>query len=117
MNNWNDIVNKPHTSGVYNVVYGTDEGRFTTSCYFDGTDTWYHDVGINYDRIVTANVMMWQPLPEIPEADGRIKAKDGLSSVLDDIQNANIKPVTTPTYSWDEYAYKHMFEKDGATNG
>lgn len=50
-------------------------------------------------------------------AEGRIKAKDGLSSVLDDIQNADIKPVTTPTYSWDEYAYKHMFEKDGATNG
>lgn len=68
MNNWNDIVNKPHTSGVYNVVYGTDESRFTTSCYFDGTDTWYHDVGINHDRIVTDKVMMWQPLPDLPEA-------------------------------------------------
>lgn len=58
---------KPETSGVYNVLYRTDEGEFVTACYFDGKDTWYHDVGINYDRIVTDKVIMWQPLPEMPK--------------------------------------------------
>lgn len=58
---------QPCTSGVYNVIYQSSESKFVTSCYFDGTDTWYHDVGINHDRIVTDKVMMWQPLPEFPK--------------------------------------------------
>lgn len=65
---WISIKERPPlTAGVYNVVYGTDEGTFTTSCYFDGTDTWYHDVGINHDKVATDKVMMWQPLPELPK--------------------------------------------------
>ena len=67
---WNNILwsnEKPKMSGVYNALYRTDEGNFVTSCYFDGTDTWYHDVGVNYDRIVTDKVIMWQPLPEPPK--------------------------------------------------
>lgn len=42
-------------------------------------------------------------------AEGRIQAKDGLSSVLDDIQNADVKPVKHGRWiyvgsvrSWDE---------------
>ena len=62
----NEVAEKPETSGVYNVLYRTDEGDFVTSCYFDGADTWYHDVGINHDRIATDKVMMWQSLPEKP---------------------------------------------------
>jgi Lar family restriction alleviation protein len=67
---WNNILwsnEKPKTSGVYNVLYSTDEGKFVTACYFDGTDTWYHDVGINHDRVCTDKVIMWQPLPEMPK--------------------------------------------------
>ena len=43
-------------------------------------------------------------------AEGRIKAKDGLSSVLDDIQNADVKPVK---YSNWEYRTYPIVDRDG----
>ena len=59
----------PRTSGVFNVIYKSNERKIVTSCYYDGIDTWYHDICINHDRIVTDKVIMWQPLPEPPKED------------------------------------------------
>lgn len=55
----------PRTSGVFNVIYKSNERKIVTSCYYDGIDTWYHDICINHDRIVTDKVIMWQPLPKL----------------------------------------------------
>ena len=37
---------------------------FVDACYFDGSDTWYNDNRINYERAYADNVIAWQENPE-----------------------------------------------------
>lgn len=55
----------PKCNGVYEVTIQTDNGRYTSACYFDGSDTWYNDNRINHMRTyVTDKVIAWMPKPE-----------------------------------------------------
>jgi len=55
----------PRSNGVYQVTIQCDEGRYTSACYFDGSNTWHDDNRINHDRpYVTDKVIAWQEEPE-----------------------------------------------------
>ena len=59
----------PESSGVYIVSRwfsdGCESKILTSACYFDGTNTWHNDIGINHSRdYVNEKIVAWMPLPE-----------------------------------------------------
>ena len=59
----------PESSGVYIVSRwfsdGCESKILTSACYFDGTNTWHNDIGINHSRdYVNEKIVAWLPLPE-----------------------------------------------------
>ena len=54
-NKWIPISERlPESSGVYIVSRwfsdGCESKILTSACYFDGTNTWHNDIGINHSR-------------------------------------------------------------------
>ena len=68
----------PESSGVYIVSRwfsdGCESKILTSACYFDGTNTWHNDIGINHSRdYVNEKIVAWMPLPEPYKAEEVIK--------------------------------------------
>ena len=60
----------PRSHGVYQVTIQCEEGRYTSACYFDGSNTWHNDNRINHGRpYVTDKVIAWQEEPEPYKAE------------------------------------------------
>ena len=59
----------PESSGVYIVSRWFSDGYesriLTDACYFDGTNIWHNDIGINHSRdYLNEKIVAWMPLPE-----------------------------------------------------
>jgi len=58
----------PKTNGVYQVTRKLYEGdfeyRIATSAYFDGSDTWHNDLGVNHGRKYLTDVIAWKQQSE-----------------------------------------------------
>ena len=72
----------PESSGVYIVSRwfsdGCESKILTTVSYYDGTNTWHNDIGINHSReYVNKKIVAWMPLPEPYKAETKIE--QGLS--------------------------------------
>lgn len=64
----------PRSHGVYQVTIQCEEGRYTSACYFDGSNTWHNDNRINHGRpYVTDKVIAWQEEPEPYKAESEVK--------------------------------------------
>ena len=58
----------PGSSGVYIVSRWFSDGCesmiLTNACYFDGTNIWHNDIGINHSRdYLNEKIVAWMPLP------------------------------------------------------
>ena len=69
--NWISVKDRlPLCLGCYLVFrphYHYDGSGEVTICCFDGTDTWFDDERINFEKVLSeGDVSHWMPLPEPP---------------------------------------------------